>query len=225
MLKYDSVHGRFAGDISVEGNTLIVNGRKIRLTAVKDPGRAEVGRGRGRGRRRVDRAVPDQGNRREAPRGRRQEGHHVGTVEGRHADVRLRRESRQVRRRGDHLQRLLHDQLPGARGQGPARHLGHQARPDDDRARGHRDAEDGRRPVEQGLARRARHPREHHSVVHRGGQGRRQGHPGAEQEAHRHVVPRAHVRRVGRRPDGRAQPRGDLRADLRGDEGRVRGTR
>jgi glyceraldehyde 3-phosphate dehydrogenase len=37
MLKYDSVHGRFAGDISVEGNTLIVNGRKIRLTAVKDP--------------------------------------------------------------------------------------------------------------------------------------------------------------------------------------------
>ena len=37
MLKYDSVHGRFAGDISVEGNTLIVNGKKIRLTAVKDP--------------------------------------------------------------------------------------------------------------------------------------------------------------------------------------------
>jgi len=46
MLKYDSVHGRFAGDISVEGNTLIVDGRKIRLTAVKDPAElkwAEVG--------------------------------------------------------------------------------------------------------------------------------------------------------------------------------------
>jgi len=37
MLKYDSVHGRFKGDISVEGTTLVVNGRKIRLTAVKDP--------------------------------------------------------------------------------------------------------------------------------------------------------------------------------------------
>ncbi len=37
MLKYDSVHGRFKGDISVEGSTLIVNGKKIRLTAVKDP--------------------------------------------------------------------------------------------------------------------------------------------------------------------------------------------
>jgi glyceraldehyde 3-phosphate dehydrogenase len=37
MLKYDSVHGRFKGDVSVEGNTLVVNGRKIRLTAVKYP--------------------------------------------------------------------------------------------------------------------------------------------------------------------------------------------
>ena len=37
MLKYDSVHGRFKGDVSVEGNTLIVNGKKVRLTAVKDP--------------------------------------------------------------------------------------------------------------------------------------------------------------------------------------------
>jgi glyceraldehyde 3-phosphate dehydrogenase len=37
MLKYDSVHGRFKGDIGVDGSTLIVNGRRIRLTAVKDP--------------------------------------------------------------------------------------------------------------------------------------------------------------------------------------------
>ena len=37
MLRYDSVHGRFKGGIAVDGNTLIVNGRKIRLTAVKDP--------------------------------------------------------------------------------------------------------------------------------------------------------------------------------------------
>ena len=37
MLMYDSVHGRFKGDVSVEGNNLIVNGKKIRLTAVKDP--------------------------------------------------------------------------------------------------------------------------------------------------------------------------------------------
>jgi glyceraldehyde 3-phosphate dehydrogenase len=37
MLKYDSVHGRFKGEVSVDGSTLVVNGKKIRLTAVKDP--------------------------------------------------------------------------------------------------------------------------------------------------------------------------------------------
>lgn len=37
MLTHDSVHGRFKGEISVEGNTLVVNGKKIRLTAIKDP--------------------------------------------------------------------------------------------------------------------------------------------------------------------------------------------
>ena len=37
MLTYDSVHGRFKGEVAVEGNTLIVNGQKIRLSAVKDP--------------------------------------------------------------------------------------------------------------------------------------------------------------------------------------------
>ena len=37
MLKYDSVHGKFEGSIEVEGNYLIVNGNKIRLTAEMDP--------------------------------------------------------------------------------------------------------------------------------------------------------------------------------------------
>jgi glyceraldehyde 3-phosphate dehydrogenase len=37
MLKYDSVHGPFQGEVAVEGTNLIVNGKKIRLTAVKDP--------------------------------------------------------------------------------------------------------------------------------------------------------------------------------------------
>jgi len=37
MLQFDSVHGRFKGDVKVEGSNLIVNGKKIRLTAVKNP--------------------------------------------------------------------------------------------------------------------------------------------------------------------------------------------
>lgn len=37
MLKYDSVHGNFNGDIAVDGKNLVVNGKTIRLTAERDP--------------------------------------------------------------------------------------------------------------------------------------------------------------------------------------------
>jgi len=37
MLKYDSVHGRFGGEVSSEDGAMIVNGKKIRLTAERDP--------------------------------------------------------------------------------------------------------------------------------------------------------------------------------------------
>jgi len=43
MLKYDSVHGRFKGEVAVDGNTLVVNGKRIRLTAVKDPAELKWG--------------------------------------------------------------------------------------------------------------------------------------------------------------------------------------
>ncbi len=37
MLTHDSVHGRFDGEVAVDGNTLVVDGNKIRLTAERDP--------------------------------------------------------------------------------------------------------------------------------------------------------------------------------------------
>ena len=37
MLKYDSVHGAFKGDVKVEDGHLVVNGKKIRVTAEMDP--------------------------------------------------------------------------------------------------------------------------------------------------------------------------------------------
>jgi glyceraldehyde 3-phosphate dehydrogenase len=43
MLRYDSVHGQFRGDIAVDGNTLVVNGKRIRLTAEKDPAQLKWG--------------------------------------------------------------------------------------------------------------------------------------------------------------------------------------
>ncbi len=37
MIKYDSVHGRFKGEVKVEGNNLVVNGKTIRVTSERDP--------------------------------------------------------------------------------------------------------------------------------------------------------------------------------------------
>ena len=43
MLKYDSVHGRFDAEVSTDGNDLVVNGRKIRLTQERDPANLKWG--------------------------------------------------------------------------------------------------------------------------------------------------------------------------------------
>ncbi|HTH80598.1 MAG TPA: type I glyceraldehyde-3-phosphate dehydrogenase [Ramlibacter sp.] len=43
MLQYDSVHGRFKGECSVDNNTLIVNGKRVRLTQERDPANLKWG--------------------------------------------------------------------------------------------------------------------------------------------------------------------------------------
>jgi glyceraldehyde 3-phosphate dehydrogenase len=43
MLKHDSVHGKFKGDIAIDGDTLIVNGKNIRLSAERDPAELKWG--------------------------------------------------------------------------------------------------------------------------------------------------------------------------------------
>ena len=37
LLRYDSVHGRFPASVTVEGDTIIAAGHKIKVTAIKDP--------------------------------------------------------------------------------------------------------------------------------------------------------------------------------------------
>jgi glyceraldehyde 3-phosphate dehydrogenase len=37
LLKYDSVHGRFPGTVEAKGDNIVVNGREIRVTAIKEP--------------------------------------------------------------------------------------------------------------------------------------------------------------------------------------------
>ena len=169
--------------------------------------RTEVGRSRRRHRRRVDGPVPDEGHRAEAHRAGAKKVIMSAPSKDDTPMFVFGVNHKSYAGQADHLERLVHDELPRADRKSVARHLGHQARPDDDRARDDRDAEDRRRPVEQGLARRPRHSREHHPVVHGRGEGRRQGDSRTQQEADRHVVPRADVGRLGRRPDGRAAAR------------------
>jgi len=37
LLRYDSVHGRFPADVKVEGDAIVINGKAIKVTAVRDP--------------------------------------------------------------------------------------------------------------------------------------------------------------------------------------------
>lgn len=41
LLKYDSVHGKFNGTIEVDGNDLIINGNRLKITAERDPANLE----------------------------------------------------------------------------------------------------------------------------------------------------------------------------------------
>ncbi|MEO7051162.1 MAG: glyceraldehyde 3-phosphate dehydrogenase NAD-binding domain-containing protein, partial [Rhodanobacter sp.] len=43
MLNHDSVHGRFEGDVKVDGNYLVVNGKRIRLSQERDPANLKWG--------------------------------------------------------------------------------------------------------------------------------------------------------------------------------------
>ena len=215
MLRYDSVHGRFKGDIGVDGNTLVVNGKSIRLTAEKDPAELkwdEIG---------ADIVVESTGLFLTKETG---EKHLAAGAKKVIMSAPCKDDTpmfvfgvndKTYKGQTHHLERFVHHQLPGAGGEGAERHLGHQARPDDDRARCDGDAENRGRSFQQGLARRPRHPRKHHSVVDRRGQGRRRGDSRTQQEADRHGVPRADLRRFRGRPYRGAQQAGHLRRNLR----------
>ena len=43
MLRYDTTHGRFNGEVSVDGKDLIINGKKIRVTSERDPSKLNWG--------------------------------------------------------------------------------------------------------------------------------------------------------------------------------------
>ena len=160
-------------------------------------GRAALARARGRRRDRVDRRLPHRRRGLRAPRSRRAQGDPLGAGEGRRADVRARRQLRQVRprdRRRD-LERLVHDELPGARRQGAARYARHPPRTDDHRSRLHsRPAP--RRPAAQGPAAGSGCGAQPHPDHDRGREGHRPRHPGTGREAERLLGARSRADRA-----------------------------
>ena len=226
LLKYDSIlrplpgRGRGAG-------------RRDRRRRQRDQGarrarsrRPPLGRSRGRGRDRVHRPVHEARGRRQAPRGGGEEGDHLGARDrpGRH-----RGPGRQLRRRlrprpaPHHLQRLVHDQLPGAGGQGDPRLGRDRARPDDHDPRLHRG------PAAPGHAAQGPAPRpgrgDQPDPDHdRRREGGRAGAAGAGREAERDRGARARGDRLGRRPGLRGLARDQRRGGQRGRQGGGRGT-
>ena len=213
QMKYDSVHGRFKHALSTkksspsaeDNDVLVVGGDEVKcVMATKEPSQLPWKAAGRRLRDRVDRPLHRLREGQGPPRGRRQEGHHLGARQGRREDAADGRERGRVRpRQAPHrLERLLHHELPGA-GRARAAQGRHRDRdrPDDHDPQLHGDAEDGGRPVQEGLARRPRGGDQHHPVHDRRRQGRGRGAAGHEGQAHRHVVPRADAGRLGRGPD------------------------
>ena len=216
LLKYDSVFGLFPGTVEVGSDSLVIDGREVRATAERDPGGVSAG---DLG---VDVVIESTGL------FRKREGEHLDAARRRSSSpraatepdatvvlglLRRRRRRRQPRR---HLKRVVHHQLPRARGQGPPRHDRHRARPDDDDPCLHGRPEPAARP--HGPAPRPRRRGQPRAGLDRGGQADRL-HPGAQRQAAWLRRARTRAERLRRRPHVRGRPRHVGRGDQR-DRGR-----
>ena len=121
-----------------------------------------------------------------------------------------------------HLQRLVHDELPRADGEGAARRVRHRQGPHDDDPRVHQRPGHPRLPA-QGPAPRPGRRDEHHPDHDRRREGHLAGHPRAQGQARRlrHARPGAH--RLGHRPHRAAGARGHQGRGQRRVQARRRG--
>ncbi len=78
LTRHDTVHGRFRGEVRVDGDHMVVNGDRIRVLAERDPSKLPVGRARRRHRVRVHRPLHQQGEGGTAPGRRREARDHLG---------------------------------------------------------------------------------------------------------------------------------------------------
>ena len=95
LTRFDTVHGRFRGDVHVDGDSMVVNGDRIRVVAQRDPDEAALGRARRGCRAGVHGPVHQQGQGVGAPRGGREKsGDLRAGRRRRRCDHRVRRQSR-----------------------------------------------------------------------------------------------------------------------------------
>ena len=74
LTRYDTAHGKFPGKVAVDGDAMVVNGDRIKVSRAARPRGAAVGRARRRRRARMHGLLHDQGKGVGAPQGRREEG-------------------------------------------------------------------------------------------------------------------------------------------------------
>ncbi len=210
LLKYDSVLGGFKGTVSVDGDAIVVDGRKIRVLAEKEVGRLpwkDLG---------VEVVIESTGQihqaagrhpahrERRSEEGRRLRPRHRS---GRHHRHGRQREDLRPRQAPRPLERLLHDELPRPRRQGPPRGLGHRSGLHDDHPRLHQRPEDPGCPP-QGPAPGPGRRRVPDPDDDRRRQGRRPGPARAQGQDRRHRHPRPDRQRLARRPRRRPQEEG-----------------
>src|SRR6185437_1662209 len=105
LFKHDSVHGKFPGAVETDGNDILVDGKRIHVTAERDPAKLPHAANK------VDIAL--ESTEKHIAAGAKKV--LISAPEGRRSDGRLWRQRRQADRRAqDRLQRFLHDELPGA---------------------------------------------------------------------------------------------------------------
>ena len=149
LLRFDSVHGRFPGTVTVDGDSISLGNGKIKVTAHRDPNDAAVEGARHRHRAGMHRHLHRQGQGLSASDRRRQARAGLGARRRRRRDHRVRRQPRQADQGPSRrLQRLLHHQLPGAGRQGAERHRRHRDRLHDHDPRLYRRPADARHPAQ-----------------------------------------------------------------------------
>ena len=224
LLKYDSVLGVLADDVSSTDDSITVGGSTIKIFAEKQPRRHRLGRRGRRHRHRVDRLLHRRHQGARPHRRWRQEGHHLGPglQRGRHLRHGCQPRGLRPGHPARHLQRVVHDELPGPDGQGAVRRARHRQGPDDHHPRLHLRPEPARRPAPRPASRPRRRPVDHPDE-HRRREGHRPGHARAQGQARRLRPARARADRLRHRPHLRGRPRDHGRGGQRDRQGRRRG--